>query len=376
MPSDAYIKQRRWGGSETMYQDQSAQLQERVQRAFEQGAPLTIAGGGTKAFYGRAGEGEPLNVGGHRGIACYEPSELVLTAAAGTPLSEIEAALDEAGQMLAFEPPHLGSRATLGGAIACGLSGPRRPYAGAARDCVLGVRCINGRGQVLRFGGQVMKNVAGYDVSRLMTGALGTLGVLLDISLKVQPRPQSERTLVLEKEASDALVWMSGVAARPVPVSALCHVGGHVYVRLSGSERGVRAAAQVIGGETHAGGAGFWEQLREHTHPFFQRSLPLWRISLAPADPPLAVPGHWLHDWGGAQRWLFSDAPAARVREAVDAAGGHATLFRGGDRSGEIFHPLPAPLAALHRRLKAAFDPKAILNRGRLYREDALSGGR
>ncbi|NIR59213.1 MAG: glycolate oxidase subunit GlcE [Gammaproteobacteria bacterium] len=349
--------------------DISEQLQQRVREANAAGRALRIRGGGTKDFYGRTPTGEPLDVADHDGVVAYEPTELVLTARAGTALQTVEAALADAGQMLAFEPPHLGPAATLGGTIACGLSGPRRPYTGAARDFVLGVKMLTGGGDMLRFGGQVMKNVAGYDVSRLMTGALGTLGVLLEISLKVLPRPAEERTLRLAMPVEHALARMTEWAGRPWPLSATCHDGEALHVRLSGATSAVAEAAEDLGGEAVAEAAGFWRSVREHSHPFFEASGPLWRLALPPGAPADIVPGDWLVEWGGAQRWLRTDVPAERIRSLAVEHGGHATLFRGGDRGGAVFHPLPPALAALERKLKDAFDPSHILNPGRLYPE-------
>jgi glycolate oxidase FAD binding subunit len=316
---------------------------------------------------GREPVGEPLSLAGHAGILSYEPSELVVTARSGTPLAELEAALESQGQMLAFEPPHLGPEATIGGCVAAGLSGPRRPYGGAVRDHVLGVRLLNGRGEVLRFGGEVMKNVAGYDLSRLMVGALGTLGVLLDVSLKVLPRPAVEITLRRPASAAEAIETMNRWAGRPLPLSAGAFDGELLHVRLSGTESGVRAARRVVGGDPVDDGGAFWQRLREQRHAVFETARPLWRLSVPPATPPLDLPGRQLVDWGGAQRWVLTDAPAQQVRALAAGAGGHATLFRGGDRSGEVFHPLAPPIAALHRRLKAAFDPQGLFNPGRLY---------
>lgn len=346
--------------------DRTAELQDRVQRAIADRAPLQILGGGSKAFLGRPAVGDPLSLAGHAGILSYEPSELVVTARSGTPLAELEAALEAQGQMLAFEPPHFGG-ATLGGCVAAGLSGPRRPFAGAVRDHVLGVRLLNGRGEVLRFGGEVMKNVAGYDLSRLMVGAMGTLGVLLEVSLKVLPRPAVELTLRRPASAAEAVEAMNRWAGRPLPLSAGAFDGELLHVRLSGTESGVRAARRVVGGDPVDDGGAFWRRLREQRHAVFETALPLWRLSVPPATPPLDLPGRQLIDWGGAQRWLLSEAPARQVRAVAAAVGGHATLFRGGDRSGEVFHPLAAPIAALHRRLKAAFDPAGLFNPGRLY---------
>ncbi len=346
--------------------DIGEKLRERVKAAAAEGTPLCVVGGGTKAFYGREAYGPPLDVSGHRGIVAYEPSELVISARAGTPLREVESVLAERGQMLAFEPPHFGPGATLGGAMATGLSGPRRPYAGAARDMTLGVGIVNGKGEILRFGGQVMKNVAGYDISRLMVGSMGTLGVLLEVTLKLLPAPAAETTRVFELDAASAIRTINTWAATPAPISGACHDGTHLYVRLSGTEGGVASAVRKLGGEGLKD-PGFWNAVREHTHEFFRGDEPLWRLAVPPATTPLAVAGRCFTDWGGAQRWLRTNAAADEVRAHATEAGGHASLFRGGERTGEVFHPLAAGMRDLHQRLKAAFDPHGILNPGRMY---------
>jgi glycolate oxidase FAD binding subunit len=353
----------------SIYNDQNNDLQEIIKKAYTDQTPLKIIGKGTKSFYGYPVPGKTLNISNYRGIVNYEPSELVLTARAGTPLREIEATLETAHQMLAFEPPYYGENATLGGTIACGFSGPRRPYAGAARDFVLGIKVINGKGESLTFGGQVMKNVAGYDISRLMVGALGTLGVLLEISLKVLPKPAYEITLNFATDVEEAIAKMNQYAAKSLALSAACYLDGQLYLRLSGMKSGVMAARHQLGGDELTQGPQFWHDLREHQLNFFKDNSPLWRLSLAPNTPPLDLPGHGFLDWGGAQRWLKSDAPADQIRAAVAAVGGHATLFRHGEKAPQIFHPLPTPLAALHRQIKKAFDPKNILNQGKLYSE-------
>ncbi len=481
-----------------MNQDLTQTLAARVAAAQAEGRPLRIQGGGTKTWLGRAVDGEPLVVAGHRGILSYEPTELVITARAGTPLAEIQAALAERGQWLAFEPPHfspatgladdplypgagagargkadggaeagagdkadggldvgaggqadggadagrhpnahagsLPGKATLGGTIACGLSGPARPYTGAARDFVLGVRIINGKGEVLRFGGEVMKNVAGYDLSRLMAGAQGTLGVLLDVSLKVLPRPAVELTLVFDLSPAEAIRRFNQWAGQPLPLSAACHDGERAHVRLAGNEAAVRAAQARLGGEVLAGEAeSFWRAVRELRHPFFRQgsaylpgtdyqqamayqkgtasqtgAAPLWRLSLPPTAPHDPALGPQFIDWGGALRWVHSEDPLWPVAQA---AGGHASRYAlaftrqdtvaaeevdadaagaadvsgtqelgaGPDRTkeretvemtgGAVLQPLPPALLALHRRLKAAIDPRGILNPGRIYPE-------
>lgn len=346
--------------------DATLALQARVAAAHASGIPLRIVGGGSKSFLGPAASGEPLSTGEHHGIIRYEPKELVFTARAGTPLREVEAALAEHNQILAFEPPHFGPDATLGGTVACNLSGPRRPFAGAARDFVLGVRMINGRGEILRFGGEVMKNVAGYDLSRLMAGAYGTLGLLLEVTLKVLPRPQTVLTLMQQRKVEDAIHIMNRWAGEPLPLSACAYDGDVLYARLEGHDSAVRVAHKLIGGDV-ADDDNFWMALREQKHQFFQHHQPLWRLATAPAASPVAVPGRSFIDWGGALRWLQTDAPAASVRAAARKAGGHATLFRADVAGSAAFEPLAPALAMLHQRIKAAFDPANILNRGRLY---------
>lgn len=347
--------------------DLTQQIQAEVEAAHRDKTPVRIAGGGSKDFYGRRIGGKTLSVAGHRGIVNYEPTELVVTARAGTPLQELEAILAAQNQMLPFEPPHFGAGATLGGTIACGLSGPRRPFAGSARDFVLGTRIINGRAEVLRFGGEVMKNVAGYDVSRLMTGALGTLGVLLDVSLKVLPRPEQEITLTQTCSAGEALTRISQWMAQPLPLSAACHDEGRLHVRLSGTARAVAAGEKQVGGDRHDDASRFWHALREQTLPFFADATALWRIAVPAATPMLDIPGQWLLDWGGAQRWLVSDADPAVIWASVAQRGGHATLFRSDLARDEVFQPLAPGLQRLHRNLKRAFDPDRILNPGKMY---------
>ena len=342
--------------------DISQRLAEAVKAAVQKRTPFAIAGSGSKRFYTGKPEGEPLDITGHCGIVSYEPTELVVTARAGTPLAEVESALAEKGQMLGFEPPYFGTTATLGGTIACGFSGPRRPYAGSARDFVLGTKIINGKGEILKFGGEVMKNVAGYDVSRLMVGALGTLGVLLEVSLKVLPKPAKEITLCFAMPADKAIATMNTWAGLPLPLSAACHIGGTLYVRLSGTEPGVRAAGTKLGGTFVEKGDAFWRELREHQRGFFQDATPLWRLSVPPATPPINLPGKWILDWGGAQRWLMSDAPANAIHQHAENVGGYATLFRHEQMNGAAFHRLPAVLATLHQNLKRAFDPDGIIN--------------
>jgi glycolate oxidase FAD binding subunit len=338
-----------------------------IRHAAEHREPLQIKGSGSKDFYGGALRGTPLDVSDHRGVVAYEAQELVLTARAGTPLADIEQLLAANGQMLPFEPPHFGPAATLGGCVAVGLSGPRRAYAGSVRDFVLGVRLLDGRGQDLRFGGQVMKNVAGYDVSRLLAGSLGTLGVMLEISLKVLPRPAQSATLRFDLDQASAIETMNRWAGQPLPLGAASWQDDTLSIRLEGAARAVQAACDYLGGVAVPDAGTFWHNLREHSAAFFRTDQPLWRLSLPSTAPPLTLSGATLIEWGGAQRWVATDEAAGTVRKVAESAGGQATLFRGGDKLAGVFHPLPEPLFALHRRTKQTFDPAGIFNPGRLY---------
>ncbi|MBQ5948002.1 glycolate oxidase subunit GlcE [Massilia sp. ST3] len=346
------------------------QLQERVRAAAADGRKLRIRGGGTKDWYGQRLEGEILDTRGHTGIVDYEPTELVITARCGTPLREIEAALAERRQMLAFEPPHFGEDATFGGAIAAGLSGPRRSSSGAVRDFVLGARLLDGKGDVLSFGGQVMKNVAGYDVSRLLAGSLGTLGVLLEISVKVLPRPFAETTLRFRMGEIDAIRKLNEWGGQPLPVASSCWHDGVLALRLSGAQAAVDAAVRSLGGEVMPDCGPFWASLREQRHPFFAGEGALWRLSVPPTTGAIVLGGAQLIEWGGAQRWLRAEGDAATaesIRRTVGACGGHATLFRGGDKGVGVFQPLQPALAKIHERLKSSFDPSNVFNPGRMY---------
>ncbi len=348
-------------------QDLSEALLGAVRAAIETRRALAILGGGSKSFLGLPCEGDPLDVRGHRGVVDYEPTELVLTARAGTPLKEVEALLEAHGQMLTFEPPDFGGAATLGGVVAAGLSGPRRPWGGAVRDAVLGIKLINGRGELLRFGGQVMKNVAGYDVSRLMAGAFGTLGVILEVSIKLQPRPAHEQTLALELPRADALRRFVAWRRNPWCVTATAHDGERGFVRLSGGDNAVASARAEIGGEPVPDGAAFWGALKNQTLPCFAGDAPLWRLSLPPAAPDLDLGGPQVCEWNGAQRWVRSDRTPVALRAIATQHGGHATLLRGALPGVEPFTPLPPAMLELHRRIKRAFDPHGLFNPGRLY---------
>lgn len=341
--------------------DISLSLAETVRHAAAAQTALAIQGSGSKRFLTGNVEGTALDVSAHRGIVNYEPTELVITARAGTPLSEIETALAKNNQMLGFEPPYFGASATLGGTIACNLSGPRRPYAGSARDFVLGMRIINGQGEILNFGGQVMKNVAGYDISRLMTGSRGTLGVILEVSLKVLPKPAQELTLTFEMSAHEAIQKMNQWAGQALPLSAAAYSGETLHIRLSGSATGVQAAHAKLGGVI-VKNVNFWTELREQRLLFFQEQTPLWRLSVPAATPPLEIAGKWLLDWGGAQRWLKSNEPAQTIHSKTQAVGGYAILFRGSKANTHDNPELSKSALLLQERIKRALDPAGILN--------------
>lgn len=348
-------------------------ITERVRAAAADGTPLRIRGGGSKDFYGQTLQGDLLDTRPLAGIVSYEPSELVVTVRAGTPLAELEAALAEKGQVLPFEPPHFasaGAVATVGGMVAAGLNGPARASVGAVRDYVLGVQMLNGRAELLTFGGQVMKNVAGYDVSRLMAGSLGTLGLLVEVSLKVLPKAVAESTLVFELDEAQALAQLNRWGGQPLPINASCWHEGALMVRLRGAQAAVAAAHKTMGGAVmDAQAAQLWNALREQTAPFFQlaEGESLVRLSVPDTTPPLDL-GPTLIEWGGAQRWLKLPLAQRPDLGAVLAnLAGHATLFRAGDKSAGVFTPLAAPLDRIHRELKKQFDPAGIFNRGRLY---------
>jgi glycolate oxidase FAD binding subunit len=349
--------------------DITASIAERVRAAAAAGQPLRIRGGGTKDFYGQALQGEVLDMRAFSGVLSYEPSELVVTVRAGTPLAELEALLASQGQCLPFEPPHFGPNATVGGMVASGLNGPARSSVGAVRDYMLGATLVNGKGEVLTFGGQVMKNVAGYDVSRLMAGSLGTLALLLEVSLKVLPVAPAESTLLFEMTEAQALKQFNRWGGLPLPINASCWQDGHLAVRLRGAKAAVAAARVTMGGEAADSTAdALWTGLREQTLPFFelQGDQSLWRVSVPDTAAVLDL-GPTLMEWGSAQRWLKLPASQAlSIRQAAAQASGHATLFRSADKSVPVFTPLSAPLARIHHALKQQFDPAGIFNPGRL----------
>ena len=353
--------------------DLTQNLQAAVVQAYQDKTPLNIMGGDTKSWYGREVVGEPLNLADHQGILAYQPKELTIKVRAGTKLSTIADALDEHRQRLPFDPPYFGEGATIGGTMACNFSGPRRPYAGSARDFMLGCNMLNGKGEKLHFGGEVMKNVAGFDVSRLMVGSLGTLGVMLDVSLKVLPHREAEQTVALPASFSEAISIMSHWASKPLPVTAMCADGDNVYFRICGTNSAVQRSMKEIGGTIHGGGFKLWKDLREHELPYFNDPCKLYRLSVPSAAPFSLIQGSqeadWFIGWGGAQRWLKSTLPFADVQAYAKALGGTVSVFRYGNRQEDVFGTLSSPVLKLHQRLKSSFDPHHILNVGRMYKD-------
>jgi glycolate oxidase FAD binding subunit len=350
-------------------------LIDKVQTARSLKAPLLIRGGGTKDFYAEAPKGTPLDTTALTGISDYTPSELVVTVRGGTPLAELEAALAGRGQCLPFEPPRFGSTGTVGGMVAAGLAGPARAYVGGIRDYVLGATILNGRAEVLSFGGRVMKNVAGYDVARLYAGSMGVLGVILEVSLKVLPVPPKVETLRFEMDQVEALKRLRTWGRQPLPISASAWWDGMLILRLAGAQAAVQAAVTVLGGEVIEPtlSDGFWRGLRDHQDEFFQGAekavaagATLWRVSVPQKTPPLQLSGEQLVEWGGAQRWVVTSAAASALRDAAAQAGGHATVFRGDKRAGALA-PLPPVQQRIQRELKESFDPERLFNPGRLY---------
>jgi glycolate oxidase FAD binding subunit len=348
---------------QTVLQDLGA----RIADADASRTPLQLRGAGTKDFYGECVEGELLSLRAYAGVVDYEPSELVICARCGTPLSSVETLLAQHGQYLPFEPPGFGGDPTIGGVIASGLSGPQRARVGAARDFVLGAVLLGIDGKPLHFGGKVIKNVAGFDVSRLLCGSLGILGPILEVSLKVLPLPRAQQTLCFEMSAEQALQSFNAWSAQPLPISACAWLSGRAWVRLCGTESALRTAGQQLGGDRVdlETASQWWQSLRHQSHSFFQSARTLWRVSLPATAPALALPAAPLIEWGGALRWYADEIPARRMRELAAGVGGSALHWRGG-APGQRFQPLSPGVLGLHRRLKDQFDPHRIFNRGRL----------
>ena len=353
-----------------------------IRAAAAAGQTLTIEGGGTKHWYGNRVAGDLLlKTNGHTGIVDYDPAELVLTARTGTTLREVEQALADRGQMLAFEPPRHGPEATLGGAIATALSGPGRPFVGGVRDFVLGLHVVDGRGTLLKFGGQVMKNVAGYDVSRLMTGALGVLGLITQVSLKVLPVPTASATLRFAMDEATAIHQVNTWSGQPLPLTGTLWRSGVLYVRFSGARAAVDAAISALSMQfdaerlDDAQAQGLWNGARDQRDGYFQpRSTAerLWRLSLPATanqinSSQLSGAEDQLIEWGGAQRWLWSTDEAPAVQQLARQLGGHAVSFDNRQTSMNVFDQPSAGLMAIQRRLKQTFDPQGVFNPGRLY---------
>jgi len=343
------------------------QFAETIRRVAVEGGSVRIRGGASKDFYGVALEGDVLDTRAYTGIVDYEPSELVITVRAGTPLTEVERALAERGQMLAFEPPHFGPDCTIGGAVASGFSGPRRAAAGSARDFVLGVRVLDASGRDLSFGGQVMKNVAGYDLSRFVAGSFGTLALITEVSLKVLPRPIAEATLRFDMDEARAIDTMNRWAGQPLPLSATCFHDSSLWVRLSGAKAAVDAALSKLGGEQPADAEAFWNSIRNQTHPFFETASMLWRLSIRSTTAPFEL-GPQLIEWNGSLRWIAAELDHETGYRTAQTYGGHATLFRGGFKGAGIQRLAPEVLA-LHQRIKRSLDPNGVFGRNRMHPE-------
>ena len=344
-------------------QDSLELLQQQIKQSVANATPLQICGGGSKSFFGNPSEGEILDVSGHSGVIDYDPAELVITLRGGCKLVEVEALLAEQGQMLGFEPPRFSDQASIGGVVAAGLAGPRRAFAGGIRDFILGVKLLDGRGEVLNFGGRVIKNVAGFDVSRLMVGSMGTLGVLLEVSLRVIPCFETELTLGFDHDSAESHIqWINELGGSPLPLSASMWLKGRSYLRLSGSQQGIDSAVKQLGGNEEVP---HWDALKEQTHDFFEGHNRINRISLPPTMA-FSLQQEQLIEWSGAQRWIIG-GDIERMRERLQAKQGSLCLFRGAQDADAVFPPVDEATMILHRSLKSRFDPARIFNRDRLY---------
>jgi glycolate oxidase FAD binding subunit len=387
-------------------------ITQQIRSASAAHTPLRIRGGGSKDFYGQSLSGQVLDMAALQGIVSYEPSELVVTVKAGTPLAELEATLAEQGQCLPFEPPRYNATGTafapagaeaqpysgnaaavpagtVGGMVAAGLSGPARASVGGVRDYVLGVQMLNGKAEHLTFGGTVMKNVAGYDVSRLIAGSWGMLGVITEVSLKVLPVAPAEATLCFAMPQAEALKQLNHWGGEPLPLNASAWVHSAenfanqptLFVRLRGAVAAVEAACKKLLAQCpgtrldNAKGQADWAMCRDMQLPFFTQpphaDACLWRLATAQTAPALDLPYPTLVEWHGAQRWLWAPLQdGARIRAAAQQAGGGATLFIAApailQRATGRFDALKPPLDKIHRQLKAEFDPAGIFNPGRL----------
>ncbi len=332
--------------------------QQQIKAAAAKGEKLAIKGSGSKLFLSPTHEGAALDTRAHSGIVEYDPKELVIVVKCGTALAEVEKAMADAGQMLAFEPPHFGEGATIGGMVATGVSGPRRAYAGAVRDFVLGAKVIDGKGDHLSFGGKVMKNVAGFDVSRLLVGSFGSLGVITEVAFKCLPLPKAEATRVFEMDSATAIEAMNRWYAEADPITATTWVDGELYVRFAGAAPAVNSAVQKRGGEALANDLDWWRDWREQRHAFFANAKELHRMSCKSTAPVLDDMATAI-EWGGALRWVEADeANAAKLRYQASRAGGYASVWRGGASThASAAQSLSEPLKEIHAKLKTSFDP-------------------
>lgn len=348
-----------------MIDPQFQEISERVQQAAAHKTSFHIQGGASKQFYTGKPDGvEILDCSTYSGIISYEPSELVITVRAGTTLRAVESMLASRGQQFPFEPPGYSATATVGGMVACGFSGPRRAFSGAVRDAVLGIKLLNGKGEILEFGGQVIKNVAGYDVSRLVTGSFGTLGVILEVSLKVVPRPACELSFEIHCSEQSRLAALLTLKNSANNLSGLAGSRDKITYRLAGSEESVRETATRLGGDELRADDGFWRSLKDQTAEFFNDSTPLWRVSVSPACPQIDLEGEYIADWGGALRWVKTHLDAEQIQSRVIAAGGNALLFRSPRKNTMTLTTLPPAVVQLHKRIKASFDPGSVFNSG------------
>ena len=353
--------------------DISIQLQNAVKNAIDTKSPLYIHGGNSKLFFGNSVDATPLDIIHHSGIINYEPTELCITVRAGTLLSDIEKVLDAENQILPFEPPQYSPNATIGGALAAGISGPRRAYTGSIRDAILGVKIINGECEIVSFGGQVMKNVAGYDLSRMMVRSQGTLGLILEASIRLLPKPKAELTVSIEGSHSFAIDYFQALRTQQLPVTATAWFNEQAYLRLSGSEKSVAShLKQLIDNKSASpidNPTQFWSDIRDHKHEFFSRTdKPLWRLSLPPAANEIVqLKDSQLIEWGGAQRWVHSNTPPNIIKNSANSRNGYATLFQGDIPETPCFPKLEENLLKLHKQLKRNMDPHGIFNPGRIY---------
>ena len=352
-----------------MNNDISDNLQDQVASALNDKTSLRISAGNSKSFYGNNVSAQDIDTLEHKGIVEYQPSELVVTVRSGTLLSELEAELKSNKQMLAFEPPQHNENTTIGGVIACGLSGPRRAACGSARDFVLGTTIINGKAQKCRFGGQVMKNVAGYDASRLMVGAQGTLGLILDISLKVLPINETEISVKLKIELQDASNTIQRWIRQGLPVSASCFLKDTLYIRLGSTHSAVKQSLNIISRDFDIEEIdnNFWLQIKNQTHDFFTRTQNLWRCSHQATTEIYEEAGEQLIEWNGALRWIHSDNNLYSIAGEFNGHAQRYPIANDVKAVTDIFHPLQPVALKIHQRLKHAFDPENILNPERLY---------